>query len=138
MKVVGEDGMVHQELDFNYSNIDKNTLVLYDVDKKYIVSTGEHHHWNAKLSIWRSLFFIYMGKQKEQEQRDETKLAVIANDIGYIKKDMSDIKETLTKSYVSREEFEPIKRLVYGLVSLILVAVVVALLALIIQQPDPK
>ena len=61
--------------------------------------------------------------------KDETSLAVIANDISYIKRDIIDIKEKLNDDYVTKTEFEPIKKIVYGLVGLILVAVVTALVA---------
>lgn len=57
---------------------------------------------------------------------------VIANDISYIKRDVIEIKTRMENNYVTREEFEPIKKIVYGLVSLILVTVVVAVLALVI------
>lgn len=65
---------------------------------------------------------------------DEVSLAVIANDIAYIKKDIADIKDTVSKNYITREEFDPIKKVVYGLVSLILIGVVGALMALIINK----
>lgn len=68
------------------------------------------------------------------QTKSQIDLAVIANDINYIKKDVAEIKDTLAKNYVSREEFEPVKRIVYGLVGLILVSVMVAILALIIQK----
>lgn len=59
---------------------------------------------------------------------------VIANDIGYIKDDVKEIKATLSHQYVSKDEFEPIKRIVYGVVGLILVAVVGALVSLVVTQ----
>lgn len=73
-------------------------------------------------------FFLFMTNQGNQ-----TQMAVIANDIAYIKRDVAEIKKTLAESYVTREEFEPIKKIVYGLVSLILVAVVGALVALVLK-----
>lgn len=61
-------------------------------------------------------------------------LDVMANDIKHISKDVSEIKSTLRGSYVSKDEFEPIKKIVYGLVTLILVAVVGGLLGLVILK----
>lgn len=55
-------------------------------------------------------------------------ISVIANDINYIKRDVSEIKEKLQKNYVSREEFEPIKKVVYGLIGTVLLSFVGALL----------
>jgi len=62
-------------------------------------------------------------------------LAVIATDISYIKGQITEIKQKLEAEYVTHDEFEPVKKVVYGLVSLILVAVVGALLGLVIFKP---
>lgn len=61
----------------------------------------------------------------------QTQVAVIAERTINIAKDVSDIKSTLTQDYVTQDQFEPVKKIVYGLVGLILVAVVGAVLALI-------
>lgn len=71
---------------------------------------------------------------KEQKQSDETNIAVMASNITDIKDDVKDIKHKLENNYVTKEAFEPVKRLVYGLVGLILISVVVAILALVIKQ----
>ena len=65
-------------------------------------------------------------------QPDETKLAVMQNDITYIKEKLNTVDQKVSTHYVSKEEFEPIKKIVYGLVSLILIAVVGALVALVV------
>lgn len=64
----------------------------------------------------------------------DTELKVIANEMKHISKDVTEIKSTLRGSYVSKDEFEPIKKIVYGLVSLILVTVVGGLMGLVILQ----
>jgi len=46
----------------------------------------------------------------------------------YIKRDIKDIKNTL----VTRQEFAPVKNIVFGLVSLIMISVVGALVALVV------
>ena len=61
-------------------------------------------------------------------------LEVMANEMKHISSDVSEIKSTLRGSYVSKDEFEPIKRIVYGLVGLILVTVCGAVLGLVIMQ----
>ena len=63
---------------------------------------------------------------------DETKLALLQNDITYIKEKLNAVDSKVSSHYVSKEEFDPIKKIVYGMVSLILIAVVGALLALVI------
>lgn len=67
-------------------------------------------------------------------QSDETKLAVIQNDLTYIKEKMNAIDTKVSQGYVSKEEFEPVKKIVYGLVSLVLIAVVGALVALVVNS----
>jgi len=51
-------------------------------------------------------------------------LAVLSTDIKYIKDDIQSIKSQLNEVYVRKDEFEPIKRVVYGLVGIILATVV--------------
>lgn len=64
---------------------------------------------------------------------DETQLAVLQTDITYIKEKLNGIDNKVSSHYVSKEEFEPVRRIVYGLVSLILIAVVGAVIGLIIR-----
>jgi len=73
-----------------------------------------------------------MPRKTIAEQSSETQIAVMVESIGTIKRDVSEIKEKLESHYVTKEEFDPIKKVVYGMVSLILVAVIGALLALVI------
>jgi thiosulfate reductase cytochrome b subunit len=63
----------------------------------------------------------------------DTILAVIQNDIGYIKKDVLEIKNKLEGEYVTKVEFAPLQKLVYGLVSVVLIGVVTGLLALVLK-----
>jgi ABC-type phosphate transport system permease subunit len=57
----------------------------------------------------------------------------MANDLEYLKSSVDRIDQKLSSGYVTKEEFDPVKRTVYGLITLVLVAVVGALLALVIQ-----
>jgi len=61
-------------------------------------------------------------------------LALIAKDIEYIKKDVSEIKTKIDSDYVTKEEFIPVQRVVFGLVALILTAVVGALVGLVVLR----
>ena len=54
------------------------------------------------------------------KQPEHTAIALIAQDVTYIKAAIDEFKE----QYVSKQEFDPIKRIVYGGVGLILIAVV--------------
>lgn len=60
------------------------------------------------------------------------KLDVIANDISYLKDDVREIKAQISSNYVTKDQFEPVRRLVYGVVGIILTAVIVALVALVV------
>lgn len=61
-----------------------------------------------------------------------TDVAVILSKVQYIESDVKSVKDKLENDYVTQDQFEPIKKVVYGLVSIILVSVIVALVALVI------
>lgn len=63
---------------------------------------------------------------------DETKLAVLDTKLDNVIEKLNAVDTKVSAHYVSKEEFEPIKNIVYGLVGLILVAVVGALVALVV------
>lgn len=69
---------------------------------------------------------------QDNNTRDDIKLAVIQNDLTYIKEKLNAVDTKVSQNYVSKEEFEPVRKIVYGLVGLILIAVVGALVALVI------
>lgn len=75
-----------------------------------------------------------MAADSASKEGDETKLAVIANDVSYIKEEVKEINKKLCGEYVSKIEFEPVKRIVYGMVALILTAVIGALIGLVILK----
>lgn len=63
-----------------------------------------------------------------------TQLAVLISKVGYIETEVKDITKKLESSYVTQDQFEPVKNVVYGLVSIILLAVVGALVGLVILK----
>ncbi|MBU0847062.1 hypothetical protein KKH23_07700 [Patescibacteria group bacterium] len=67
-------------------------------------------------------------------KENRTKLAVIANDITYIKKEVEDISEKLEDNYITRQEFDPVKKVVYGIIAIILTSVMAALVALVVLK----
>jgi hypothetical protein len=75
-----------------------------------------------------------MPDRTEENTRD---IAVLKNDIEYIKRAVDRIEKqvgTDSVNYVTHQEFGPVKQIVYGIVSLILVSVFGGLLALIIRS----
>jgi hypothetical protein len=69
----------------------------------------------------------------DDDEPSNVKLAIIQNDLGYIKEKLNVLDQKVSTNYLTKEEFEPVQKIVYGLVSLILVAVVGALLTLIMN-----
>jgi len=66
-------------------------------------------------------------------RKSEVSSAETKKDIEYIKKEMSEIKQLVSDHYVTKVEFDPIKKIVYGLVALVLTTVFVGILALVIK-----
>ena len=62
----------------------------------------------------------------------EVQMAIVSTTTANIDKKVDQIAEKLEKEYVTEIEFDPIKKIVYGLVGLILVAVFGALIALVV------
>ena len=60
----------------------------------------------------------------------------VITSIKYIQRDIAEINGKLDNKYVTKSEFEPVRNLVYGMVAIILVAVVGALIALVIIKPQ--
>jgi hypothetical protein len=58
----------------------------------------------------------------------------VITSIKYIQRDIAKINEKLDDTYVTKDQFEPVRNIVYGLVALILIGVVGALLALVISN----
>jgi hypothetical protein len=68
------------------------------------------------------------------KSKDETQLAVICEKVSRIEIDVRDIKDKLEKDYVTKEEFTPVKTIVYTMIGVILLAVIGALIKLVILQ----
>jgi len=64
----------------------------------------------------------------------QTQVAVVSQTMMDIKADVFEIKVKLDSKYVTKEEFDPVKKLVYGVVGLILTTVFGALLALVLLR----
>lgn len=61
-------------------------------------------------------------------------MGVLVQKVEDIDEKVSDIKNKLEKDYVTRDQFEPIQRIVYGMVSVILLTVLGAIVALVIRK----
>lgn len=67
-------------------------------------------------------------------QLDSNNTALVAKDVEYLKRDVAEMKSDLKGKFVTTDQFEPVKKIVYGLVALILTGVVVAILGLILTK----
>lgn len=67
-------------------------------------------------------------------QGENTQIALMAQDIVYIKKSVDDLALKVDHNYITKDEFQPVKQLVYGLVGLILTAVIGAIMALVLRK----
>lgn len=72
-----------------------------------------------------------MSRLKHSE---EAEIAVLTEKITNIDKNVTEIKKKMEDNFVTKQEFEPYKRLVYGMVALILTAVMTALVASVIKK----
>lgn len=70
-------------------------------------------------------------------QAAHTAVETMKQTLDYIQRDVNEIKKSLDNKYVTREAFEPIQRIVYGLVGLLLMGTVGAILALVFRLPVP-
>lgn len=73
-------------------------------------------------------------KDQDFSTKATIQLSKLETAMEYIKHSIENISHKLENSYVTQDQFEPIKRLVYGVVTLVLVAVVGAIMALIIKK----
>jgi len=64
---------------------------------------------------------------------EETKIAVMCNDMDYVKKTLEKIDRRLDSNYVTKVEFEPIKKGYYGLLMLIVTTIIIAVLSQVIK-----
>ena len=73
-----------------------------------------------------------MSTNPEKKMTVATSVALIINDMNYIKDSIDEIKIALKNEYVTKSEFSPVKLIAFGLVGIILVAVMGSLIALVI------
>jgi hypothetical protein len=75
-----------------------------------------------------------------KEETVKTQVALMKKDIEYIKKSVDDlsggvkdVKKNTETNFVTRAEFTPVRQIVYGMVGLLLTAVVGALISLVLR-----
>lgn len=71
--------------------------------------------------------------QRDTNINTAVKMAEFGRDMVYVKDKLDTINDKISHGYVTKEEFDPIKRLVYGTVGLVLISFMVAILALVVK-----
>src|SRR3990172_3784678 len=79
-------------------------------------------------------YSMCLTPEEEDNQDIKTQLAVIHRDLKYVNEQITDMRSLLLRNYVLQAEFEPVKKIVYGLVSLVLIGVVGTLMALLLNK----
>lgn len=77
-------------------------------------------------------------RENTTDADSKVRIAVIVNDLTYIKEKLNEIDAKVSENYLTKTEFEPIKAIVYGVVSLILLAVVGTLVTVVMSQGQSK
>lgn len=74
-----------------------------------------------------------MNEQYNRRQED-VDMAEVKSDVKYLVKEVDKINDKLEKEYVTQDQFEPIKKIVYGVVGIMLVGVITALMTLVLRN----
>lgn len=83
-----------------------------------------------------------MPEEKKNGSKLETQMAVILNEIEHIGCEITEIKENMKAreesnkaELVRREEFEPVQKVVYAMISLLLTMIIGAIVTIVIKNP---
>ena len=75
-----------------------------------------------------------MPRQKQQTNNElSVDIAVISEKVANIEKKVTNIENKLDADYVTQDEFDPIRKIVYGMVTVVLMAVLGAMVALVVR-----
>lgn len=78
-----------------------------------------------------------MGDEKEANgllHRIDERTTLLISKFGEMKDEVHDLRRTMNKQFVSQDEFTPVKNVVYGLVTIIMVSVLGAIVSLIVLK----
>lgn len=98
--------------------------ILVERNKKIIADAAEEAIRVLAMSAEKALVTLASAASAAQ--------TVVNLDMSYIKKDVIEIKEMLKSNYVTKEAFGPVKMIAYGMTSIVLVAVIGAVVSLVI------
>lgn len=102
--------------------------------KDAVQSFSEHDLEKTTQALSDALREVFGENTRSQRFVDVTRIPLICKSIVDTNERLKEIKDRLDTKFVTVEAFTPVRNVVYGLVSLILVAIVGALLAVVIQK----
>lgn len=83
----------------------------------------------------------YQVKKIMAKESTDTKIALIVQQLGTIERDIREIKLSLERNYVTQDQLAPVKKdvaeqrkLIFSVITIIVVAVIGAVLNLVIRQ----
>jgi len=74
-----------------------------------------------------------MSKKDDKYKDSSESIALFAQTLDYIKQDIKEIKDKLDNKYVTKEEFSTVKTIAYSLVSVVCLAALGSVMALIFK-----
>jgi hypothetical protein len=83
---------------------------------------------------------VVLARIDERTKNTDKAIADIKGDVRSIREELSSTYVTKTEfapvkeDYVSKKDFEPVRKIVYGVIGIILVAVIGALVALVVKK----
>jgi hypothetical protein len=75
-----------------------------------------------------------MNASTMKESNDKVDIAVMAERIRNIQQTVANIEALLASKYVTRDEFNPVRNVAFGIVGIILTAVAIAIISLVIKK----
>lgn len=76
---------------------------------------------------------VEAAKLIKETSESVANIKIMSNDIAYVRSDIQEIKTKLDSSYVTKDTFAPVQRIVYGLVAVLGIATIGAIIKLILK-----
>lgn len=96
--------------------------------------TGDMEHRDDELQKVAAMAAAEVVRIIGQVPNAHASTELLAHDVKYIKEGVRKIEEKLEKNYVSVEQFDPVKRIVYFVVSVFGLGVIGAIVALVVKR----
>ena len=102
-----------------------------DHDKQIEIVRARTHELAQEILISRSSVELLSSRVPEQLGETLTAILLKTDTTNSV---VNELKTLLVSSYVTRTEFEPVKKIIYGIVGIVLALVLTALVALVVTK----